>query len=227
MSEPIPSITITTPRFGGVCCTCLGTENVLALNFNLTGVGVPNAGTSISLCVRCRTRTREALEDEALPRSGCRIALITVAVDRRIEQTITMDVPTGIGARSSWDFGRGTDSDPAYRVIIERFPNRRVANGIVLPSISVFSDRECSCGFRHQVDGFKPGQNVEIVAVDAGDPQCRLGMVGKIVSWSQYGGPIAYHVRIYVGDDPVWSIHPDARGPYLFAYFAPCELEAV
>jgi hypothetical protein len=157
-----------------------------------------------------------------------RRASLDVFLDGVLSRTLMLDVPTGIGAREELDFGYGSDADPLYRVRIERLPNRREVNGIVVPSLPVFAALECNvCGFRHQVDGFKPRQEVRIVAVDEKDPQCRLGMYGQIVSWSQYGGPITYYVRVHVGDDPTWSWHEDgSQGPYRFAYFEPCALEA-
>jgi len=65
-----------------------------------------------------------------------------------------------------------------------------------------FSELPCrDCGWRHQLDAFKPLERVEIV---------ELGVVGIVLEWSQYGCPV--YVRVQFEND-------------VRRNFSPCELE--
>lgn len=82
-----------------------------------------------------------------------------------------------------------------------------------------FSEKECPvCGWRHQVDAFRPGERVRVLSQHReAEGANYVGCVGRVVSWTHYGGPVYVRVVFYPPDS-------DSSGK---ENFEPCELEHV
>jgi hypothetical protein len=94
-------------------------------------------------------------------------------------------------------------------------PPRRRA----MPTVS---EKPCSiCGERHKLGEFNVGSEVRVL-VPIREIAC--GAIGKVDSWSQYGGPIYYRVEFPARDDRE-GVTGITRGPR--ENFAPCQLEAL
>ena len=86
-----------------------------------------------------------------------------------------------------------------------------------------FSSIPCHCGWRHQIDAFKPGTKVRVLSQSRQGEADWVGCVGTVREWSQYGGPVYVRVEFREQCEAVncGAVH------YTRHNFDPCELEEV